>query len=65
MNKDRVLDIYRKLLSGESPRITYSKGYPIFEEIYELYKDDLEREEQGLYVVVKRKDGKEIKGWKK
>lgn len=61
MNRDKVLDIYGKLLSGELPRITYSKGYPIFEEICELYKDDLEREEQGLYVVVKRKDGKEIK----
>lgn len=61
MNRDKVLDIFGRLLSGESPRITYSKGYPIFEEIYELYKDDLERKEQGLYVVVKRKDGKEIK----
>lgn len=61
MNRDKVLDIYGKLLSGESPRITYSKGYPIFEEIYELYKDDLEREEQGLLVVVRRKNGKEIK----
>lgn len=59
--KDKAKELYGKLLSGEYPKITYSKGYKEFEELYELYKDDLEREEQGLLVVVKRKDGKEIK----
>lgn len=59
--KDKVIELYGKLLSGEYPRITYSKGYKEFEELYELYKDDLEREEQDLLVVVRKKNGAEIK----
>ena len=43
MVKENVIRVYNNLLSGERKRLVFSKGYPIFEEMYKLYKDDLER----------------------
>ena len=43
MVKENVIRVYDNLLSGERKRLVFSKGYQIFEEMYKLFKDDLEK----------------------
>lgn len=43
MSRDNVINVYNKLLSGERKRLVFSKGYPIYEELYELFKEELEQ----------------------
>ena len=41
MDRERVIKIYNSLLTGERESLKFSKEYKIFEELYELYKNDL------------------------
>ena len=38
MTNEQVLIIFNELLSGKRDNVCFSKGYPMFEEYYELYK---------------------------
>lgn len=51
-----MIEIFNDLLEGKRRDIAYSKGYPYFEEIYELNKEYLERTVTDLIVVITRKD---------
>lgn len=64
MDRDKVIDIFNELLSGERKHLNYSKGYKLFEEIYELFKEDLEknnyvRKENDFLVIIKKDENKE------
>ncbi len=55
MNRDDVLMIFRNLLDGTRDNITYSTGYKIFDEMFELFKEfGLTKKEEGLYTIVTR-----------
>lgn len=38
MTEEQVSNIYNELLSGKRDKISFSKGYKLFEEYYELHK---------------------------
>lgn len=42
MGREAVIRAYNTLLSGDRKRLVFSKGYSIFEEMYELFKNELE-----------------------
>lgn len=55
MNREEVLMIFRNLLDGTRDKITYSTGYKIFDEIFEIFKEfGLAKKEEGLYTIVTR-----------
>lgn len=55
MNREEVLMIFRNLLDGTRDNITYSTGYKIFDEMFELFKEfGLTKKEEGLYTIVTR-----------
>ena len=62
MDRDRVIEIFNELLEGKRRDVAFSTGYPIFEEIYELFKEDLERKDNDPITVVYRKN--ETKNYK-
>jgi hypothetical protein len=55
MTEEQVSIIYNELLSGKRDKISFSKGYKLFEEYYKLYKQyGVKRKEisQGSWVEV-------------
>jgi hypothetical protein len=54
MDRDKVIEIFNDLLEGKRRDIAFSKGYPVFEEVYEIFKDDLERIDNGEISVLYR-----------
>lgn len=61
MDRERVIKIYNELLTGERLRLNFSKGYKIFEEMYKLFKEDLEkqnyvREENDFLVIIRKNE---------
>lgn len=55
MTEEQVSNIYNELLSGKRDKISFSKGYKLFEEYYLLLKQySLKREEisQGSWIEV-------------
>lgn len=61
MDRERVIKIYNSLLSGERETLNFSKGYKVFEELYELFRKDLEekgyvRKENGFLVVIRKNE---------
>lgn len=55
MNREEVLMIFRNLLDGTRDKITYSTGYKIFDEIFEIFKEfGLVKKEEGIYTVVEK-----------
>ena len=59
MDRDEVIELFNELLWGSREGIAFSKGYEVFEEIYELNKEYLERIDNGLISVVYRKNENE------
>ena len=61
MSRDRVIEIFNELLEGKRTELNYSKGYKVFEEIYELNKTDLEklnfiRKENDFLVIIRKNE---------
>lgn len=55
MNREEVLMIFRNLLDGTRDKITYSTGYKIFDEMFEIFKGfGLVKREEGIYTVVEK-----------
>lgn len=55
MNREEVLMIFRNLLDGTRDKITYSTGYKIFDEMFEIFKEfGLVKREEGIYTVVEK-----------
>lgn len=55
MKREEVLMIFRSLLDGTRDKITYSTGYKIFDEMFEIFKEfGLTKKEEGLYTVVEK-----------
>lgn len=54
MKKDEVIKIFNDLIAGERREIEFSKGYKIFEEVYNAFASNfkLKRREFGYLVVV-------------
>lgn len=55
MTEEQVYNIYNELLSGKRDKISFSKGYKLFEEYYELHKQyGVKRKEinQGSWIEV-------------
>lgn len=54
MDKDVVIKMFNDLISGERREIEFSKGYRIFEEVYNAFAGEfkLTRREFGYLVVV-------------
>lgn len=54
MDKDVVIKMFNDLISGERREIEFSKGYRIFEEVYNAFASEfkLTRREFGYLVVV-------------
>lgn len=55
MTEEQVSIIYNELLSGKRDKISFSKGYKLFEEYYELHKQyGVKRKEisQGSWIEV-------------
>ena len=64
MDREDVIRVFDELLTGERKRLNYSKGYKIFEEMYELYKEYLKelnfiRKENDYLVIIERNENKE------
>jgi len=64
MDREKVIRIYDSLLSGERETLNFSKGYKVFEELYELYKKDLEekgfiRKENDFLVIIRKNENEE------
>ena len=54
MERDEVIKMFNDLISGERREIEFSKGYRIFEEVYNAFAREfkLTRREFGYLVVV-------------
>ena len=54
MEKDDVIKIFNDLIAGKRREIEFSKGYRIFEEIYNAFASEfkLTRREFGYLVVI-------------
>lgn len=53
MKREEVLMIFRSLLDGTRDKITYSTGYKIFDEMFEIFEEfGLTKKEEGLYTIV-------------
>lgn len=54
MGKDEVIKMFNDLIAGERREIEFSKGYRIFEEIYNAFASEFKliRREFGYLVVV-------------
>lgn len=65
MDREDVIRAFNELLDGTRNRLIYSKGYPIFEEMYELFKEDLKnfirKENDYLVIIEKNEETKNIK----
>ena len=60
---DELINLFNSVISGETEYIQFSKGYKEFEELYELNKHYLDREERKEFgytiVKVSRKNEKD------
>ena len=54
MEKDNVIMIFNELITGQRKEVSFSRGYKVFEEIYEGFKKDfnLQRKEEGYMSVI-------------
>lgn len=64
MDKEDVIRIFNELLCGERKQLNFSKGYKVFDEVYELFKDDLEkmdfiRKENDFLIIIKKNENEE------
>ena len=69
MDKEELIKLFNRLLSGELKQLMFSKGYGEYEKMYELFKDDLEHLDIKRYevddcgytlVILKEKENEEI-----
>lgn len=57
MKREEVLTIFRNLLNGTTDKITYSTGYKVFDEMFEIFKEfGLTKKEEGIYTVVEKNE---------
>ena len=55
MSREQVIEIFNDLICGNRDKITYSKGYAIFDEIYEAFENfGLIKKNKGIYKIVTR-----------
>ena len=61
MERDEIIMIFNSLITGERKQIEYSKGYKIFDEIYDLFSKEfnLQKKEDGIYTIVELEDKNE------
>jgi hypothetical protein len=64
MDREDVIRAFNELLDGTRDRLIYSKWYPIFEEMYELFRKDLEekgfiRKENDYLVIIRKNENEE------
>lgn len=63
MERDEIIMIFNSLITGERKQIEYSKGYKLFDEIYNLFSENFnlkkeETEDKYVKVTLEDKDEK-------
>ena len=55
MERDEIIIIFNDLICGKRDKITYSNGYKLFEEIYEILSKEINfiKETDGLYTTIR------------
>lgn len=55
MERDEIITIFNDLICGKCDKITYSNGYKLFEEIYEILSKEINftKETDGLYTTIR------------
>lgn len=58
MKRDDVIMTFNELIEGKREKIIFSKGYEIFESVYETFCEDFEltREEDGYMTIITYND---------
>ena len=52
--EEKIINMFNDLISGQRKDICFSRGYKIFEECYEAFKEDfdLDRKEEGYMSII-------------
>ena len=55
MEKDEIITLFNDLICGNRDEITYSNGYKLFEEIYEILSKEINfiKETDKLYTTIR------------
>ena len=55
MERDEIITIFNDLICGNRDEITYSSGYKLFEEIYEILSKEINfiKETDDLYTTIR------------
>ena len=55
MERDEIITIFNDLICGNRDKITYSNGYKLFEDIYEILSKEINfiKETDDLYTTIR------------